>query len=342
VNQTIIFEANAKYWNAANVGISKITWKFNDGEEALKAYNDMRAGTIDGCGLNASALEQAKTDGIFATHGYVSATDATTFCSFYNVNRAIFANESDENACVSTQTPDQAARTNKAMMNQNFRLALSFALDRGAYNAQSVGEELKLTSLRNSYTPGTFVYLDEAVTIKINGVDTTYAAGTYYGKIMQDQLDADQVTIKVWDAEADGGIGSSDGFDGWYNVENAKAELAKAITALAAEGVEITAENPIYIDLPYFAGSTTYTARANVYKQCFDAAFEGKVVLNLVACASQADWLYAGYYTSSGAEANYDIYDLSGWGPDYGDPQTYLDTFLPMYAGYMTKCIGIF
>ena len=30
------------------------------------------------------------------------------------------------------------------------------------------------------------------------------------------------------------------------------------------------------------------------------------------------------------------------WGPDYGDPSTYLDTMLPDYAGYMTKCIGIF
>ena len=34
--------------------------------------------------------------------------------------------------------------------------------------------------------------------------------------------------------------------------------------------------------------------------------------------------------------------DVSGWGPDYGDPQTYLDTFLPDYAGYMIKCIGLY
>jgi ABC-type oligopeptide transport system substrate-binding subunit len=33
---------------------------------------------------------------------------------------------------------------------------------------------------------------------------------------------------------------------------------------------------------------------------------------------------------------------VSGWGPDYGDPQTYLDTFLPDGAGYMVKCIGVF
>jgi ABC-type oligopeptide transport system substrate-binding subunit len=39
---------------------------------------------------------------------------------------------------------------------------------------------------------------------------------------------------------------------------------------------------------------------------------------------------------------NADMMDVSGWGPDYGDPQTYLDTMLPDYAGYMVKSIGIF
>ena len=36
------------------------------------------------------------------------------------------------------------------------------------------------------------------------------------------------------------------------------------------------------------------------------------------------------------------MYDLSGWGPDYLDPSTYLDTFLPDGNGFMTKCIGLF
>ena len=68
---------------------------------------------------------------------------------------------------------------------------------------------------------------------------------------------------------------------------------------------------------------------------------EGKRVL-IIGCDDQDSWLNAGYYTDSGKEANYTIYDLSGWGPDYGDPSTYLDTFLPDYAGYMIKCIGIY
>ena len=68
----------------------------------------------------------------------------------------------------------------------------------------------------------------------------------------------------------------------------------------------------------------------------------GAVKVNLTACADYMQWYDCGYYAETGAEANYDMYDCSGWGPDYGDPQTYLDTFLPYYEGYMTKCLGIF
>ena len=64
-----------------------------------------------------------------------------------------------------------------------FRRAISFAADRGAYNAQQVGEDLKYTSLRNTFTPGYFVSLSKDTTIQINGTDTTFPAGTYYGEI---------------------------------------------------------------------------------------------------------------------------------------------------------------
>ena len=209
-------------------------------------------------------------------------------------------------------------------------------------NAQVTGEDLKLTSLRNSYIPGTFLTLPEDVTIDINGTATDFAAGTYYGAIMQAQIDADGVAIKVWDPSADDGIGSSAGFDGWYNVDNAVAELNTAIDELAAEGVTIDESNPIQIDYPYPSVSEVYTNKANAYKQSIESALGGKVVVNLVDTTDNDGWYYAGYYTSYGYEANYDMYDLSGWGPDYGDPQTYLDTFLPDYAGYMVKCIGIY
>ena len=111
------------------------------------------------------------------------------------------------------------------MNNQHFRLAMAYAFDRAAYNAQQVGDDLKYNSLKNSYTPGTFLVLASDVTVDINGTATTFPAGTMYGEIEQAQLDADGCPIKVWDPTADGGAGSGDGFDGWYNAANAAAEL---------------------------------------------------------------------------------------------------------------------
>ena len=339
---TIVFEANKDYWNAANIGMKTITWLYNDGEIPTKAYDDMRAGVLDGCGLNSSSVEKAKTDGIFDEFAYVSACDATTFNAFVNLRRVATANFNDATAVVSPKTEEDVARWNAAMTNADFRLALAMAVDRGAYNAQVVGEDLKLTSLRNSYTPGNFVALPEEVTVSINGTDKTYPAGTFYGQIMQDQVTADGSALIVWDPTAEGGAGSSDGFDGWYNPEAAAASMAKAVEALAAEGIEITAENPIYLDLPTFVSSEAYKNRANAYKQSVESALGGLVIVNLTECVDSKQWYYAGYYPSTGAEGNYDVCDLSGWGPDYGDPQTYLDTMLPQYSGYMTKAIGLF
>ena len=337
-----MFEANKDYWNAANIGMKTITWLYNDGEIPTKAYDDMRAGVLDGCGLNSSSVEKAKTDGIFDEFAYVSACDATTFNAFVNLRRVATANFNDATAVVSPKTEEQVERSNAAMLNQHFRLALGMAADRGAYNAQVVGEELKLTSLRNSYTPGNFVSMEEDVTVSINGTDVTYPAGTWYGKIMQDQLDADGVKVTVWDPTAEGGAGSSDGFDGWYNADNAAAEMAIAVEELKALGLEITAENPIYLDLPCWTTSESYANRGNAYKQSVESALGGLVVINLTECVDSKQWNYAGYLPSTGKEGNYDICDLAGWGPDYGDPQSYLDTMLPQYAGYMTKSIGLF
>lgn len=341
-NSTIVFTANDSYWNKDNINIKTLTWLYNDGSEATKAYNDAVAGTIDRSGLNSSSLELAREDGNFDKYGYIASTDATSYMAFYNIYRSAYANVQDSTKVVSPLTEEQKSLAKAAMANVHFRRAISYAVDRGSYNAQSVGEDLKYTSLRNTYTPGNFVYLEEDVTVDVNGKSTTFKAGTAYGVILQAQLDADGIAIKAYDKNADDGAGSSDGYDGWYNVENAKAELEQAIKDLKDAGITVDASNPIYIDLPYFSASTRYTNMANAYKQSVESTLEGKVIVNLVACADADEWQNAGYYTENGAEANYHVYDLSGWGPDYGDPSTYLDTMLPDYAGYMTKCIGIF
>lgn len=335
---TIVFEANPTYWNKDNITIKTLTWKFNDGKDPTKAYEDTKAGTLDGCGLSSASLEACKADGNFEKYCTVSDTDATSFVLFLNLNRNAYANFNDETKAVSTMTDDQKKRTDVAMLNVHFRRAIGMGLDIATYNGQVVGEELKLNSVRNSYTPGNFVALEEDVTVEINGESKTFAKGTYYGEIMQAQIDADGVKIKVWDAENQ----TSDGFAGWHNPANAYEELQQAITELKEFGVEISKDNPIVMDLPYYSGADIYSNRAQTLKQSVEEALQGCVVVNLVSCADAQEWYYAGYYTESGKDANYTLYDVSGWGPDYGDPATYLDTMLGDGAGYMAKCLGLF
>lgn len=335
---TIVFEANPTYWNKDNITIKTLTWKYNDGQDPTKAYEDTKAGTLDGCGLSSASLEACKADGNFEKYCTVSDTDATSFVLFLNLNRNAYANVNDATKAVSTMTDDQKKRTDAAMLNVHFRRAIGMGLDIATYNGQVVGEELKLNSVRNSYTPGNFVALEEDVTIEINGESKTFAKGTYYGEIMQAQIDADGVKIKVWDAENQ----TSDGFAGWHNPANAYEELQQAITELKEFGVEISKDNPIVLDLPYFSGSDIYTNRAQTLKQSVEEALQGCVMVNLVNCEKQEDWLYAGYLTETGKDSNYSLYDVSGWGPDYGDPATYLDTMLGDGAGYMAKCLGLF
>ena len=335
---TIVFKLSDSYWNKDNVNIKTLTWLFNDQSDVTKMYTDAKAGTVDYVNLNTSTMETAKSAGLYDQYAVVSDTDATSFMGFYNINRTSTANANDGTTAKSTKSDEEIQRTNKALQNVHFRRAISFAADRGAYNAQQVGEDLKYTSLRNTFTPGYFVSLSKDTTIQINGTDTTFPAGTYYGEIVQKQIDADGVKIKVWDAENK----TSDGFDGWYNPENAVEELNTAIEELAEDGITIDESNPIQIEYPYPSAVEVYTNKANSYKKSVEAALGGKVVINLVDAVDLDGWYYAGYYVNYGYEQNYDVYDVSGWGPDFGDPCSYLDTMLPDYEGYMTKCFGIF
>ncbi len=335
-NNSIVLEANQSYWNAEGNNLKSFTYMYTDGTDHQKMYDDFFNGVVDTLGMTNERVAIAKEKGTFDKYAYVSETDATTYCGFFNLRRAAFANSTDATVGVSPKNDEEKTRTGAAMLNQHFRLALAMSIDRGTYNAKSVGEDLKLNSLVNSYTPGTYVNLAEEVTVKIGGADKTYAAGTQYGQIIQDQLDADGVKLTVWNGT------SSAGFDGWYNKDNAAAEMAKAVEELKAVGIEVSAEKPIYLDIPVRADSDVSKNQKNAMKQSIEDATNGCIKVNLIEFATRDDYLAATYRFEVGSDANFDLNDGSGWGPDYGDPSTYLGTMLPAYAGYMTKSLGIF
>ena len=347
---TIVYTANPSYYDADNVQIKTITFKYNDGTNALFTWENVMDGTFNGgLSFNSSALEQGQStavpddpDGLtyFDKYAYAVTEDDTSFINWVNLNRSAYANFNDETQVVSPKTVTEADRTRAALRNQNFRVALALAQDRATVNGISYGEDMKYAALTNSYVPGSFVMSEKEFTIDINGTATTFPAGTYYGEVLQAQINADGFPVQVWDPNGADGAGSSFGFDGWYNPAKAAEYLEAAIAELAAEGIEISEDNPIYLDYVYSDYSTLGSAADNAFKQGIDATLGGKVIVNLVAAGSSDNSSYAVYYNDYGYQANYDIGGQTGWGPDYGDPQTYLDTVIPY--GYMNVNMGLY
>lgn len=341
---TIVFTKNDKYWNKDNINLNTITWIYNDANSDTWGFDELSAGNIDGTGLGTANMTKAievNGQSWFDTYAYVSGTDATSFPAFFNINRSMYHSPNDETgaALASGQTDAQKALANAAMQNQNFRLALALAFDRQSYMAVRVGDELKLTSMVNSYTPGTFVTLPRGVIIEINGEKKTFDKGTFYGEIMQAQIDADGYSMKVFDTTADGGVGSAGGYDGWYNPEKAKEYFATAIEELKAAGYEISAENPIHLDYTTF-DNDTYNALTAVLVNSLQSVSDGLLVIDVLKTQTSLDYYWSTYYPDFGYQMNYNISTMSGWGPDYGDPSTYLDTML-IGGGYMLKCLGL-
>lgn len=353
---SIVFQQNPTYWDIENCTIKTATWTFNDNTDVTRNYNDFLNGKIDSCGLGTSTVELAQKDGYFDEYVRISGSNSMSYYCNFNLDRRAYANFNDNTVMASSQEHgsvdeiiagaetssivDSAARTHAAVNNRHFRLAINFAIDRVSYMAQTVGDLLAPVRLRNTFVPGDFVRLEKDVAVDINGAPTTFPAGTWYGEIVQAQLTADGFPAKVWD-ESVGAEDASTGFDGWFNVENAKKEFELAVAELAAQGVEISADNPIYLDLPRGGMTSELVNQGQVYYQCIENAFGGAVKINIMNGNSWEEVDNATFYPGTGAEHNHDIAALNfGWGAVWGDPDNYLDNMLP--SGSQIVKFGLF
>ena len=314
--------ANNLYDDYENVTFKKLTYNFEDLKNRSTSYGLAKSGTYVGWGLTASGgvLDAAKADGIFASYAFITDTDSTTFFGGMNVNRGTF----EVGSVKSAKTEQQKIDTQNAMLNPNFRRALQHAWDRKTWNAVSVAEELATASMRNMYTPPEFCSLTEKVTL--DGHEFT--AGTTYGEIVEYFLKNTynrKVTIR-------------DGQDGWYNKE-AALEFAK----LAKEELEAAKKwnDKVIVEVVYNSQDDDSTKSAKAYENVVEGAIGDYVDVVCVEAASEEDQLATSYDAASGIDCCYDISWDSGWGPDYGDPSTYVDTYLPGGQGYMTKLSGL-
>lgn len=333
---SVSYVLNENYWNADNVSITSVTWLYDDGSDTNRAYDDFLSGNSVQLYLNSARLETAKANGDFDKYQMTSMTGRATFLFWLNINRQTYANMAD-GAGASQKTDSEKELSRAAFQNVHFRLAVGHSIDRATYISQNVGEALKSISIRNTMTPGTYVSLEEDVTIEINGVATSFPAGTWYGEIVQAQLDADEFPVTVWDAENK----TTDGWDAWYNPELAAEELAIAVQELIAAGYEVSESSPIVIDYPYVDYNEVGQNQAYVFKTCIEGALGGLVRVDLLPLNNATEFLNVFNNTNSGAEYNYDIGGLGAIGSDHGDPQCYTEGLLPYGDGYMTQRIGL-
>ena len=318
----ILLEANPGYYNKDKVTLEKIRFVYDDGKNPKAIYEDVKKGVYPGTGLSQASgtLDLAKTDGLFDKYSYVSDTTSTSYLGALNLNRKTFVLENG--ACDSKKTDAQKIDNYLAMQNKDFRKAVLYSFDKAAYNAVTRGADLKLTNLRNMYTHPEFVALEKDTTVD----GKTWKAGTFYGEMVQYYLDQLGCKIDV-----------KDGVNGWYQPDAAKAAFAAAKADLTAKGVTF----PIVIDVVYYSPNPNQTAQANAVKQSIEGVLGAEnVVINLVEATVDADFYASGYRAATGKEMNNDLFYGSGWGPDYGDPSTYLDTFAS--GGYMVKLLGLF
>ncbi len=301
----IEYKANDTYWDKKNVHIKNVKLSFFDGKKPEDLYQNYMAGKYNQAQLYPTMpyYKNVKKSDVIWT-----AQEATTYFGMFNLNRQTYKNTAHD-------TDAKKTATKQAVLNKDFRQAIGFAIDKAKYNAQRVGEEGGEKLVRNTLVPYDFVTI----------------AGKDYGTAVQADLQA--IDGDVWSK-----LSVDQGKNSTYNVDLAKASFAKAKEALKAQGFEVSKENPIILDAPVLDTSTINIAAAASMENSLEKAFDGEVKLNSIKLAMDP-YLQAVFSFKTAAEADYD-WNISGWGPDYADPATYLNILSPK-QGDITIKIGL-
>ena len=298
---SVEFEKNPNYWDKDNVHIDKVKLSFWDGQDTNKPAETFKAGGFSTARLFPTSASYPETEKEFKDNIVYTPQDSSTYLIGTNIDRQSYK-------YTSKTTDEQKTSTKKALLNKDFRQAIAFGIDRTAYTSQINGESGATKLLRNLFVPPTFVQAD----------------GKNFGDLVKEKL------VTYGDEWKD--VNLDDAQDGLYNPEKAKAEFAKAKTALQAEGVQF----PIHLDMPVDQTSTTKVQRVQSLKQSLEATLGTDNVVVDIQQLPKDEVLNVTYFAESAAGEDWDLSDNVGWTPDFADPSTYLDIIKPS-VGENTK-----
>jgi oligopeptide transport system substrate-binding protein len=298
--------ANESYWDKKNVHIQDIKLNYFDGAQPSLLYSQFDKGVYTEGRLYPNDPSWKQAEAKYKDNVFFRPTDDTCFNMTFNLDRQKYK-------LTSKKTDAQKNDTKKAILNRDFRAAISLAINRETMNAQNVGKDAALVSLTNTLVPPDFVNI----------------AGKPYGDTVKSDLDS--LDSSVWK-----NIDINKGNNSAYNQTEAKAEFAKAKTALQAEGVSF----PIHLDLPQDSTSTVLTNEVKSLKQSVEATLGTDNVVVDLQLVSSDDMNNATYLVQSGDQSDFDISTASGWSPDYADPQSYLHIY-DTRDGDLLQTIGL-
>ena len=298
---SVEFEKNPNYWDKDNVHIDKVKLSFWDGQDTNKPAETFKAGGFSTARLFPTSASYPEVEKEFKDNIVYTPQDSSTYLIGTNIDRQSYK-------YTSKTTDEQKTSTKKALLNKDFRQAIAFGIDRTAYTSQINGESGATKLLRNLFVPPTFVQAD----------------GKNFGELVKEKL------VTYGDEWKD--VNLDDAQDGLYNPEKAKAEFAKAKTALQAEGVQF----PIHLDMPVDQTNTTKVQRVQSLKQSLEATLGTDNVVIDIQQLQKDEVLNVTYFAETAAGEDWDLSDNVGWSPDYIDPSTYLDIIKPS-VGENTK-----
>lgn len=133
------------------------------------------------------------------------------------------------------------------------------------------------------------------------------------------------------------GIDLADGHDAWYNPELAKVFAEKA----KAELGDTISEWPVHLDVPVYAANENNKNMQLAMQNAIESAIGDYVKIDLQFLEGNSSVYYSAFYNQpDGVSNSIDLVFGAGWGPDYGDPLTYIHCF-DIHDGDMLNYSGI-
>ena len=313
--QEVRFDANPNYYDAKNVFVQHVVVTYSDGKDPAQNFNMFVNGEVTSTTVNQSLPEVvAKAAELYPDNQYKSMTTATSYWGAFNWDRQLYALYNDPSVSTTNKTDAQKADAKAAILNADFRRAVYAAYSAHAVEAITLGEEHADGVIRNTLVPYTFAMTTD---------------GRSYGSIVEKYA-----AELVADYE---GIDLNDGHDAWYNPELAKTFAERAKEELG----DSVSEWPIHIDVPVYAASENQKNMQLAMKKSIEDAIGDYVVIDLQFLEGNSSVYYSSFYNMpTGEENSIDLVFGAGWGPDYGDPLTYLHCF-DVHDGDMLNYSGI-